>query len=173
MHVEFMVSEWLTLYFWPLGSTVNRQPLHDLSRRVIYVPVKFQLFVLKTVRMHVEFTFFGWLTLYFWPLWGGKKRQPFHNLSRGVIDVPVKFQLFILKTVRMHVEFTFFEWLTLYFWPHWGTVESSTPPRPVPGSQPYVPVKVSTLRLENCENACRIHGFWVINPLFLTPLGER
>ena len=32
--------------------------LHDLSRGVSDVPVKFQLCILKTVRMHVEFTFF-------------------------------------------------------------------------------------------------------------------
>ena len=64
------------------------------------------------------------------------RRSNFYDLSvsLGVIDVSGKFQLFILKTVRMHVEFTFFEWLTLYFWPLEGTVESSTPPRPVPSS---------------------------------------
>ena len=41
----------------PPGASQNRQPLHDLSRRVADVPVKFQLCILKTVRMHVEFTF--------------------------------------------------------------------------------------------------------------------
>ena len=70
----------------------------------------------------------------------------------------------------MHVEFTFFGWLTLYFWPLGGTVESSTPPRPVPGSRRR-PCEVSTLHLENCANGRRIHVFRVINPLFLTPRG--
>ena len=72
--------------------------------------------------------------------------------------------------MRIHVEFTFFEWLTLYFRPHGGTVESSTHPRPVPGSRRRS-CEVSTLHLENCANARRIHVFWVINPLFVTPRG--
>ena len=33
--------------------------------------------------------------------------------------------------------------------------------------------EVSTLYLENCENARRTFIFWVINPLFLTSLGVR
>ena len=52
------------------GVRYNRQPLHDLSRRVIEVPVKFELRSLKTVQMHVELTFFEWLPLCFWPIWG-------------------------------------------------------------------------------------------------------
>ena len=47
------------LFLTPLGVMYNRQPLHNLSRGDINVPVKFQLFILKTVRMHVEFTFLG------------------------------------------------------------------------------------------------------------------
>ena len=72
--------------------------------------------------------------------------------------------------MRIHVEFTFFEWLTLYFRPRGGTVESSTHPRPVPRSRRRS-CEVSTLHLENCANARRIHVFWVINPLFVTLRG--
>ena len=58
------------LFLTPVGKRWNRQPFHDLSRGVVDVPVKFQLLILKTVRMHVEFTFFKWLTLYSQAPWG-------------------------------------------------------------------------------------------------------
>ena len=73
--------------------------------------------------------------------------------------------------VQVHVEFTFFGWLTLYFWPLWETVESSTPPRPVPGCRRRS-CEFSTIHLENCANARRIHVFWVINPFISDPCGE-
>ena len=204
-----------------IGLTLNRQPIHNLYRWFVDVPVKFQFCTLKTVWMHVEFTFFEWLTLYFWDPWGNVEssthsrlvpeshwrtcevsalylencanacwiydfcvinplflshigltlnRQPIHNLYRWFVDVPVKFQFCILKTVWMHFEFTFFEWLTLYFWDPWGNVELSTHSRPVPESH-WRTCEVSALYLENCANACWIDGFWVINPLFLSPMG--
>ena len=40
----------------PGGRVQYRQPLRNLSRRVVDIPVKFQLCILKTVQMHVEFT---------------------------------------------------------------------------------------------------------------------
>ena len=58
----------LTFYSCPIpgyGKSVNR--LRDLYRRVIDVPVKFQLYILKTVLMRSELTFFEWLTLYSLP----------------------------------------------------------------------------------------------------------
>ena len=45
------------LFLTPLGGTVESST-PDLSRGVIDVPVKFQLCILKTVRMHVEFKIF-------------------------------------------------------------------------------------------------------------------
>ena len=72
--------------------------------------------------------------------------------------------------MQLHVEFTVFEWLTLYSWPLRCTVESSSSQRPVPG-RIWRTCKVSALYLENCANARWINVFWVINPLFLTPLG--
>ena len=73
--------------------------------------------------------------------------------------------------MRTQVEFTFFEWLTLYSWPLRGTVKSSASPQPVLGSL-WRNREVSTLHFDNCANARQIHVFWVINPLFLTPLGN-
>ena len=88
-----------------------------------YEVMKFQLRILKTVRMHVEFTFIEWLTLYSRPLWGTVKssiviRHRIHivessyrivvqyrivNLSTNCLGESltclVKFQLCILKTV--------------------------------------------------------------------------
>ena len=54
--------------------------------------------------------------------------------------------------------------------PYGGTVETSTLPRPVPGCCRRS-CEVSTLHLENCANARRVYVFWVINPLFWTPVG--
>ena len=63
------------------------------------------------------------------------------------------FQLQILKAVRLHVEFMFYKWLTVNqpFIPNSseGTIESSTFPRPVPGSH-WRTCEVTTLYLENC-----------------------
>ena len=55
IHVFWVINP---LFLTPVGKRWNRQPFHDLSRGVVDVPVKFQLLILKTVRMHVEFTFF-------------------------------------------------------------------------------------------------------------------
>ena len=53
------------------------------------------------------------------------------------------------------------------------TVESSTPPRPVLESR-LRNCGVSTLyEGQNYVNACWNNVFWVINPLFLSPLGYR
>ena len=157
--------EWLTLYFCRYGS--NCEPLHNLSRGVIDVPV-FELLILKTVRLHVEM-FFEWLTLHA-PLGVRKNCEPLHDLSRGVVDVTVKFELLILKTVR-YVEITFFEWLTLYFWPllrYSRIVNLSTTSS----------VKLLTYLwsinwcgFENCANASWIN-FFEFDPLFLTPRAE-
>ena len=45
------------LFLTPRGVRKNCEPLHNLSRGVIDVPVKFELLILKTVRLHVEITF--------------------------------------------------------------------------------------------------------------------
>ena len=160
MHGEFTFFEWLTLYSYPhrgQGRIVNL----SMTRRC-----EFQLCISITVRMCVEFRFlwltlysFLWITHYSWPLRGYDRIVNLcATFFRRVVDVPIKFQLCILKTVQMHVEFTFSEWLTLYSWPFWSTVESSTPPRPVPGSC-WRTCEVSTLYLENCAYACWIHMF--------------
>ena len=78
---------------------------------VIDVPVKFQLSILKTVRMHVEFTFFWVINpLFLSPTGSGivEASDLLRDLSRRVVDVPVKFQLCDFKTVRMHAEITLF-----------------------------------------------------------------
>ena len=61
----------------------------------------------------------------------------------------------------------FVEWLTLYFWAPRGTVESSTPPRPVPESL-WRTFKVSTLYLENCANALRQTDIDIDGKLYLS-----
>ena len=45
------------LFLTPREVRKNCEPLHNLSRGVIDVPVKFELLILKTVRLHVEITF--------------------------------------------------------------------------------------------------------------------
>ena len=56
-------------------------------------------------------------------------------------------------------------------YPSGGTVESSTSPRPLPWSH-WRTCEVSTLYLENCANARWMNVFWVVNPLFMTPMGN-
>ena len=160
MHVEFTCF-WVInpLFLTPVGETVESSTLSQpVPVWIVDVPVKFQLLISKTVRMHVEFTFFEWLTLYSQAPWGAVESSTLPRPVPGVVDVPVKFQLLISKTVRLHVEFTFSGWLTLYFWPLWGRVETSTIPRPVSKSHRRS-CEVSTLHLENCANARRIHVF--------------
>ena len=84
----------------------------------------------------------------------------------------MKFQLSILKTVRMHAKSTFHEWLTLYFQAPWGSVELISHLRPVQW-RIWWACEVSALYLENCVNACWFNVFWVINPLFPSPLKKR
>ena len=114
--------------------------------------------------------FFEWLTLHSWAHWGIVESTTHPRPVPGIMDVPVKIQLCILKTVRLNVEFTFFEWLALYSWATRQNIKSTTFPGPVPGSH-WRACEVSALYLANRANACWINFFWVINPLFLSPLG--
>ena len=59
----------------------------------------------------------------------------------------------------------------LFHDPSGSTVEPSTPAQPVPGNHRRF-CDVSTLYLGNCANTRQFHVFWVINPLFLIPLGN-
>ena len=96
---------------------MNCEPLYNLSRGVIDVPVKIELLTLKTVTSYLEncailrrnYVFRVINPLFLTHLGVRMNCEHLHNLSRGVIDVPVKFELLILKTVRLHVEITFFE----------------------------------------------------------------
>ena len=88
---------------------MNRQPIHDLSMGVIDVHVKFQLCILKTVRMFVELRFFWVINpLFMSPLGYRRIVNPSTTCPGESLTLPATFQLFILKTVQMHDEFTFF-----------------------------------------------------------------
>ena len=70
MYVEFICFQVTNpLFLSPMGYrrivSGDGQPLHDLYWGFIDAPVKFQLYILKTLQMHFEFTFVEWLTFYF------------------------------------------------------------------------------------------------------------
>ena len=110
--------------------------------------------------MHVEFTFFDWLTLYFWaPRSTVESSTPPRPVSANHWRTCKVSTLYLEKCPNACRIFMFFERLSLYFWAPRGTVESSTPPRPIPESH-WRTCKVSNLYLEKCPNACRIFMFF-------------
>ena len=140
----------------------------QLSREVADVPVKFQPCILKTVRMHVEFTVSEWLTILVWPLrrygWIISPYTTFHVESSTFLWCFNSLSWNSAKARRIHV---FFWVICSVFLTLWGYGRIVVPSAICPGGH-WRSCEISTLHLENCANARRIHVFWVVNPLFPT-----
>ena len=124
--------------------------------------------------MQVELTCFEWLILYSWPLRG--------TVESTATPRPVSWsrwrnsEVSILHAFWKLCECTsnsrFLSDYPIISDPSRGTVERSTLPRLYVSRSRRCSCEVSTLHLENCAMQVEFTFFEVINPLFLTPMGD-
>ena len=144
-----------------------------MSRRVSDVPVKFQLCILKTVRMHVEFTFFEWLTLYFWTPRGTVES------STHIQHVPeshwrtCKDSTLYLKNCANACRIYVFWAINPLFLSPTRNRRIVNPTTTWSGESLTYLWSVNSVFWKLCEWTSNLRFFLVINPLFLSPTEYR
>ena len=171
MHVEFTFLELLTLYSWPLRGKVETSTSSRLVPGRRWRTCEVSTRYLKNCANACWNNVF-WVINPLWSPWGNVESStpawPVPESHWCTCEVSTLYLENCANAHRIYI----FELLTLYFWPLRGRVESSTSSRPVPGRR-WRTCEVSTRYLKNCANACWNNVFWVINPLFLSPMGYR